>query len=598
MDPNHAAPAPAPAPAGGNRMNRVVTGLAVIGSIIAIIVALLVPGPQGPAGPNGPQGAQGINGTNGAPGLAGPAGPQGAPGTAGATGPAGSPGLTAEQISQQIKDALANQPVNTNYVTISQVQSAVADALKAYPSVTIEQVNQAVADYMAAHPGVAANTNLGNGTGTGNTDCSGAPALAIHFARLKELDPTFRTSGWQAWLKAAGITWNVLKEARQVEEEPAPDGNGYVTGIQIDGNSIVVNWPNVVTTNVPSRIITSANTVSYLAFANTGSTLYTNVVANGPVTVYASGYSWGQLSSHFSCDTTNGFNSQPTGLNTNGGNAQGNSNSSGVVCLTQADLKKMGTVIQWLLDESNGNAIGGAQLRLNKHIDAVAGSNLQRNGQLNLPSAEAGQVVSYWLNISCEPLKVGASATTFRSPQPSSSIILASFVVKTSAPGTCYSLFQLDHAYTIDISVTRGNAINGVLYDKGKVAGAILFLTAAQKATLRTKHWTIQGQGPTFSAWSPMKCRPLASGGWSPSVTASRTCMTIFVINARFGIVQNASGGLFLLYDKGKLAGAVVHTTPSLRNMLVRLHWTVQGDPTTDVKSIWSPDWCRPLKMS
>lgn len=83
-------------------------------------------------------------------------------------------------------------------------------------------------------------------------------------------------------------------------------------------------------------------------------------------------------------------------------------------------------------------------------------------------------------------------------------------VVQPAAPPapSCLTLTELDQKYGIDRSAM--GATNGLLYDSGAVAGAVLKLNSAQIAELSALGWTIQGSNPTVkSAWSPAQCRPL-----------------------------------------------------------------------------------------
>lgn len=177
----------------------------------------------------------------------------------------------------------------------------------------------------------------------------------------------------------------------------------------------------------------------------------------------------------------------------------------------------------------------------------------------------------------------------------STSIVVTNSVMM-SVSSTCLSLRTIDSRYTIDISVNKG-ARNGVLHDgRGRIAGAVVFLTSAQRKALKGLGWNVQGNGPEYSIWSPNKCGGLSSGGWTPSVTRLRTCLSIPAIDNGFGIRRDSSGKALLLYDKGKLAGAVVMTSSSQRAFLTRIHWTYQGRDAS-IKSIWAPTWCRPLPL-
>lgn len=155
----------------------------------------------------------------------------------------------------------------------------------------------------------------------------------------------------------------------------------------------------------------------------------------------------------------------------------------------------------------------------------------------------------------------------------------------------------LDRKFGINISLGKHGLLRN---DRNQVAGAVLFLNRSQARLLRSKGWIIQGTNPLVkSAWAPSRCVELRSGGWKPSVTVSRTCMTIAVIDSRFGIVRDAGGTTNgLIIPHGKIIGAVVHLdTPNKRSILERKHWAWNGENPT-IKSIFAPQWCIPLKMS
>jgi len=144
----------------------------------------------------------------------------------------------------------------------------------------------------------------------GNGECAGAPALAIHQQFLAELDPYFHDYDWKTWFDTAGFTADSVKlQARQPEEDSFDtDGDlegdlNLVSGLQVDVKNAVVIWPNVVTTNDPGRITKKLKgyQANLVDSDGQGSTQYTNVIANGEVTVYASGFSWSQLSTPFAC---------------------------------------------------------------------------------------------------------------------------------------------------------------------------------------------------------------------------------------------------------------------------------------------------------
>ena len=133
------------------------------------------------------------------------------------------------------------------------------------------------------------------------TFSAAAPATAqaqTRVDRLIQLDATYRSQGWQGWLKAVGVQCDSVVEARQPEEETLVGSDGtthiVVSGLQLNG-TCSVNWPAIVTTDHASYITTTAATRQYQPDLRNQSVLYTNVVANGPVTVWADGTNWGQL---------------------------------------------------------------------------------------------------------------------------------------------------------------------------------------------------------------------------------------------------------------------------------------------------------------
>jgi len=118
-----------------------------------------------------------------------------------------------------------------------------------------------------------------------------------HWTRLAQLDPTFRSQGWQAWLRAAGVTWTSIgADARQIEEETSPDSRIYASGIQIkDGVDINIPYPVCVTTDDPSEVTVRADTRQHQPDLRNPSVIYTNVSARGTVTIWVDCSNWGQL---------------------------------------------------------------------------------------------------------------------------------------------------------------------------------------------------------------------------------------------------------------------------------------------------------------
>lgn len=120
---------------------------------------------------------------------------------------------------------------------------------------------------------------------------------AAHFARLEELDSTLREGDVEAWLRRAGLSWDgeLEVDARQIEEETTPTGRIVAAGVQVNARELRVPWPNVVTTDVPDRITETPNTRRHTPDLRNRSTLYTEVTANGPVTVWVDAQNWQQL---------------------------------------------------------------------------------------------------------------------------------------------------------------------------------------------------------------------------------------------------------------------------------------------------------------
>lgn len=114
-------------------------------------------------------------------------------------------------------------------------------------------------------------------------------------AKLIKLDETYRSQGWEAWLRAAGISFDSSKvESRQPVEEVL-SGHVTVTGLVIRATGLEVSWPSCITTDRPNEVTTSASTRQHQPDLRNPSVLYTNAVLNGQATVYADCSDWGQL---------------------------------------------------------------------------------------------------------------------------------------------------------------------------------------------------------------------------------------------------------------------------------------------------------------
>lgn len=122
-----------------------------------------------------------------------------------------------------------------------------------------------------------------------------ANAQVPHDQHLLNLDPTYRSQGWEAWLRAAGIQFDSSKvESRQPVEAVIKD-HVTVTSLVIRATGMKVNWPACITTDRPNEVSTSSETRQYQPDLTNPSVMYTNATLNGQGTVYADCSDWGQL---------------------------------------------------------------------------------------------------------------------------------------------------------------------------------------------------------------------------------------------------------------------------------------------------------------
>jgi len=130
------------------------------------------------------------------------------------------------------------------------------------------------------------------------TEAPAQPEPADRVARLIELDKVYRAQGWQAWLKAAGVTCDVAVEARQPEEETVTDAQGVVhvivSGLQVKGNC-QVPYPAVVTTDRPGEVTTTAQSRTYQPDLQNPSVMYTDVDLHGQGTIWVDASNWSQM---------------------------------------------------------------------------------------------------------------------------------------------------------------------------------------------------------------------------------------------------------------------------------------------------------------
>lgn len=235
------------------------------------------------------------------------------------------------------------------------------------------------------------SANPGNPMDTADTD--------ERVARLLSLDAVYRSSGWQNWLNTAGVTWgsNVV-EARQPEEETLlvnGETRVLVSGVQIRGNGVIVNYPNCLTTDRPNEVVLGTNSRTYQPDLRNPSVLYTNVTLNGQGTVWTDCSNWSQMrgaEAPAAQETT-----APTNLPSANTTAQQPAGS----CLTVAQLLENGSLEQTL--EYPSGTLAGVQMTFTKAWTAPAGWTVQVNGQ-EVNSVVAGQKASVWSPESCRPL--------------------------------------------------------------------------------------------------------------------------------------------------------------------------------------------------
>lgn len=256
-----------------------------------------------------------------------------------------------------------------------------------------------------------------NGTG----DCVGDLTMAAHWTRLRDLDPVFRASGWQAWLLKAGISWDTIellfpdiqKDARQIEEETDPNIQPLASGIQVKGTGVIIGWPNILTTDRPGEV-TPLDEFQWLPTTNNPSVLYTNVVLNGQGTIWIDGTNWGQFASVLGCNNDSPPISsvpedvQPPVLTPPTGN------QSRVWCLSAKQLDNRYGIVRNAQGARNGLLIeNGRYEGAVIHVTPAQAKALNAHGWT--VSGTNPTIKSAWNPESCRTSKGGASAATFRS---------------------------------------------------------------------------------------------------------------------------------------------------------------------------------------
>lgn len=122
-----------------------------------------------------------------------------------------------------------------------------------------------------------------------------ASAQVSHDQHLLDLDPTYRSKGWEAWLRAAGIDFDASKVESRQPVEAVINSHVTVTSLVIRATGMKVNWPACITTDHPEMVVTSSDTRQHQPDLRNPSVLYTNATLNGQATVYADCSDWGQL---------------------------------------------------------------------------------------------------------------------------------------------------------------------------------------------------------------------------------------------------------------------------------------------------------------
>lgn len=225
---------------------------------------------------------------------------------------------------------------------------------------------------------------------------SNAPAWVIalqeaHEARVRELAPTYDTSV-EAWLRAAGYSWDSLTlAARQPEEEtfPALNGEGHdivVAGYQVEVVGLSFSYPAGMTTD---NAVSGARCVQ--PDAQNPSKVCTDVENfSGTATLWIDLQNWGQFApgSDFFEGSADEAGSEEV-------------ISSGNNCMSITELGELGTINQ-NLEWPAGN-LAGAQITFTDAFVVPEGWTLQFEGS-DVAEVSAGSKASLWSPESCRPL--------------------------------------------------------------------------------------------------------------------------------------------------------------------------------------------------
>jgi hypothetical protein len=211
-----------------------------------------------------------------------------------------------------------------------------------------------------------------------------------HEKRLRDLDPIFRSQGIEAWLKAAGFTWEYLEpEARQIEEETMADGTIVASGIQVQVTNLSAPWPNCFTTD--QEVVPGPNTRVHQPDLRNPSKLWTDVPSySGPATLWIDVQNWGQLN-----PITVAAAPEPVEP------SEEPQKSSSTECWSLKELATLGEIIQEL--EHPPGTLAGAQIKFTQAWAAPEGWIIQKQGS-EVNSVVAGDTASVWSAENCRPL--------------------------------------------------------------------------------------------------------------------------------------------------------------------------------------------------
>lgn len=205
------------------------------------------------------------------------------------------------------------------------------------------------------------------------------PYEAAHRVRLEQLDPTFRMSGFEPWLKVAGFSWSTLTLRTDQIVEETWSGRQWASGVPVVITGLSAPWPNALTTDA---VVPSGRCVR----AGPSSQVCVDVVGfSGRATLYVDAQNWAQLAPGVAVTTTTPVTATPTMTG----------------CLTLSQLGDLGDILQEL--EYPSGTLAGAQIRFDQDWTPPNGWVLHRGG-VEVSSVITGEVASAWSPESCRPL--------------------------------------------------------------------------------------------------------------------------------------------------------------------------------------------------